>query len=135
MVVTLNEAIEYYTPRIDAGIAWLKSVRKGRWEKGIDLNNLKMSHGCNCICGQAFVKEAAKACQIDGFDWAARRLTGGHYYGGYGGTAEYGFFRGPFHEVKMSNGTIENSWTVLGDLWAERIKTERRRIKKNLIRG
>lgn len=131
MIVSLEKAIEYYSPRIDAGIAWLKSVRKGRWEKGIDLNNLVMSNGCNCICGQAFVKEAAKACQIDGFDWAARRLTGGHYYD----TADYGFFRGPFHDVKNPDGSVESSWTVLGDLWAERIKNERRRIKKNLMRG
>lgn len=131
MTVSLKKAIEYYTPCIDAGIAWLKSVRKGRWEKGIDLNNLRMSAGCGCICGQAFVKEAADACQIDGFDWAARRLTGGDYEA----TAAYGFFRGPFHEVGMPNGTRKAAWTVLGDLWAVRIKAERRRIKKNLTRG
>lgn len=131
MTVSLKEAVAYYTPRIDAGIAWLKSVRKGRWEKGIDLNNLRMSDGCECICGQAFVKEAADAWPIDGFEWAARRLTGGNYEA----TAAYGFFRGPFHEVGMPNGTRKAAWTVLGDLWAERIKNERRRIKKNLMRG
>jgi len=130
MIVSLKEAIEYYTPRIDAGIEWLKSVRKGRWEKGIDLSELNMGRGCQCICGQSLVMEAAKACQIDGFDWAARRLTGGHY----GATAEYGFFRGPFAEVKTPEG-IKDAWVVLGDLWAERIKAERRRIKKNLTRG
>src|SRR5574343_873384 len=115
--VSLKEAIEYYTPRIDAGIAWLKSVRKGRWEKGIDLNNLKMASGCDCICGQAFVKEAAQACNLDGFDWAARRLTDGSYVA----TAAYGFFRGPFHEVKTPENAYESAWTVLGDLWAARI--------------
>lgn len=130
-VVSLKEAIEDYTPKIDAGIAWLKSVRKGRWEKGIDLEKLQMTNVCKCICGQAFVKEAADACQIGGFEWAARRLTGGSYRD----TAAYGFFCGPFDEVKMPGGTRKDAWTVLGDLWAERIKAERRRIKKNLMRG
>jgi hypothetical protein len=130
-VVRLKEAIEYYTPRIDAGIAWLKSVRKGRWEKGIDLEKLRMTHGCKCICGQAFAKEAIDQCKIDGFDWAANLLTGGLY----AATSEYGFFGGPFVVVRMPDGSEKDSWAVLGDLWANRIRAERKRLHRNRTTG
>lgn len=93
-------------------------VRRPNWFKEIELNNLDMSSGCKCICGQLYGEYSEKSVAAVVGGWV-RRLVRTNYDHI---ASKYGFFVPEEIDNKYYGST---PWSRLENAWKREVRARR----------
>lgn len=114
-----KELIQLFVNRINKGVQYLdKTLGRNKWQKNVDLELLDLSEQDMCICGQAFMEQAAKwnrnkdddDTELDnGFQYVEQKLSTEKL-------AEYGFYI----EAEIESA-FEHSYDLLTNLWIAKL--------------
>ena len=103
-----KKQIKAIEKRVDRGIKWLDKKRPG-WHKKIVFKNLDMGGLKTCICGQVFGNYMNVTFSTDRYGKSAVSL---------------GFI------TKDSLLDGEDHWDALGEVWKQKIREYRKKLKK-----